>query len=61
MLAKMLTWFRVGETVPDQRLESLVAVIDHSVSEWSKAVQELMAEHERLHDGAPPVAIRRVK
>lgn len=61
MLGKLFCWFRVGETTPDKRLEELAVVIDRSVGEWTKAVQELMAQHERLHDSAPPASMRRVK
>lgn len=61
MFAKWLCWFKVGETTPDRRLEELAVVIDKSVGEWTQAVQELMAQHERLHDNAPPAAMRRVK
>lgn len=61
MLGKWLCWFRVGETTPDKRLEELAVVIDRSVADWTKAVQALIEQHERLHDGAPPAAIRRVK
>ena len=61
MFAKWLCWFRVGETTPDHRLEELAVVIDKSVGEWTQAVQELMAQHERLHDNAPPTPMRRFK